>query len=41
MQRRQYDPGDTTLEEAVDVLKKNGFTEKEIQEIRDLPHRAD
>lgn len=39
MQRRQYDPGDPTLEEAVDVLKKNGFTEKEIQEIRDLPHR--
>ncbi len=40
MQRRQYDPGDPTLEEAVDVLKQNGFTDNEIQEIRDLPHRS-
>jgi len=39
MHRRQYDPGEPVLEQAVEVLKRNGFTEQEIQEIRDLPHR--
>jgi len=39
MHRRQYDPGEPVLEQAVEVWKRNGFTEQEIQEIRDLPHR--